>query len=44
VAGNDPVLDEAIARRTEMLDYLRQTPHQNVPMAPARADLLEAFL
>lgn len=44
VSGNDPVLDEAIARRTEMLDYLRQTPHQNVPMAPARADLLEAFL
>jgi flagellum-specific ATP synthase len=44
VSGNDPVLDEAITRRNEMLDYLRQTPHQNVPMAPARADLLEAFL
>lgn len=44
VSGNDPVLDEAIARRVEMLDYLRQSPHQNVPMGPARASLVEAFL
>ncbi len=44
VSGNDPVLDEAIARRGEMLDYLRQAPHQNVPMARARAGLVEAFL
>ncbi len=44
VSGNDTVLDEAIARRGEMLDYLRQTPHQNVPMGPARAGLVEAFL
>lgn len=44
VSGNDPVLDEAIARRAEMLDYLRQSPHQNVPMGPARAGLVEAFL
>lgn len=44
VSGNDPVLDEAIARRSEMLDYLRQSPHQNVPMGPARSSLVEAFL
>ena len=43
VSGNDPVLDEAIARRSEMLDYLRQSPHQNVPMGPARSSLVEAF-
>lgn len=44
VSGNDPVLDEAIARRSEMLDYLRQSPHQNVPMGPAHTGLVEAFL
>ena len=44
VSGNDPVLDEAIARRAEMLDYLRQSPHQNVPMGSARTSLVEAFL
>jgi flagellum-specific ATP synthase len=44
VSGSDPVLDEAIARRSEMLNYLRQTPHEKVLLPPARAALLEAFL
>ena len=44
VPGSDAVLDEAIARRGEMLDYLRQSQHQNVALSTARAQLVEAFL
>ena len=44
VPGSDIVLDEAIARRHEMLDYLRQSQHQNVALGTARAQLVEAFL
>lgn len=43
VPGSDAVLDEAIARRGEMLDFLRQSPHQNVPLNTARKALVEAF-
>lgn len=42
--GNDPALDEAIARRSEMLDFLRQSQHQMVSLDAARAALVGAFL
>jgi flagellum-specific ATP synthase len=41
--GNDPALDEAIARRSEMLDFLRQPQHQMVSLDAARAALVGAF-
>lgn len=41
--GNDPVLDEAISRREEMLDYLRQHPQEIIAQSTARQGLVEAF-
>lgn len=41
--GNDPVVDEALARRDMMLDFLRQAPHQRVDYAQSRAALLDGF-
>jgi flagellum-specific ATP synthase len=42
-SGNDPVLDEAIARREVMLDFLRQTPAERVNFDESRAQLLAEF-
>jgi flagellum-specific ATP synthase len=42
-SGNDPVLDEAIARREVMLDFLRQTPAERVNFGESRAQLLAEF-
>jgi flagellum-specific ATP synthase len=41
--GTDPVIDEAILRRPEILDFLRQAPVERVGFGEARADLTEAF-
>ena len=42
-AGNDPVLDEALARRNTMIDFLRQAPDVSIDGSTARAQLVEAF-
>jgi flagellum-specific ATP synthase len=42
-SGNDPVLDEAIARREAMLDFLRQTPAERVSFEDSRSSLLAEF-
>ena len=42
-SGNDPTLDEAIARREDMLAFLRQAPTDRVPLGPSRDALIEGF-
>jgi len=42
-AGNDPILDEAIARRPEMLGFLAQPASTRIESAAARALLIEGF-
>ncbi|HET8749857.1 MAG TPA: FliI/YscN family ATPase [Sphingomicrobium sp.] len=42
-SGNDPVLDEAIARRETMLDFLRQSPAERVNFEESRSSLLAEF-
>jgi flagellum-specific ATP synthase len=42
-AGSDPLIDEAIARRRELLDFLAQRPGERIDAAFARATLVEAF-
>ena len=42
-AGRDGALDDAIARRTEMLDYMRQSAVDTVPFAAAREMLIAGF-
>ncbi len=41
--GNDPVVDEALARRDAMLDFLRQHPDERIDYATSCAALLEGF-
>ncbi len=41
--GNDAVVDEAIARRDMMLDFLRQAPNHHVDYASSRTALLQGF-
>nr|WP_239017044.1 FliI/YscN family ATPase [Sphingomonas ginkgonis] len=41
--GNDPVLDEAIARREAMLGFLRQSPAERATLDAARAALVNGF-
>ncbi len=42
-AGNDALLDEAMARREDILCFLGQGPDEIVPMAAARSALIEGF-
>jgi len=42
-AGHDPLLDEAIARREDMLEFLRQTPGEQVGLDGSRMALIEGF-
>ncbi len=42
-AGSDPLLDEAVARREEMLDFVRQAATGQVEPSLARALLIESF-
>jgi flagellum-specific ATP synthase len=42
-AGNDPVLDEAIKRRDEMLDFIRQSQDDIVSFKRAHAALMQGF-
>jgi flagellum-specific ATP synthase len=42
-AGTDPVIDEAIVRRPDILDFLRQGPGERVGFEDSRAALIEAF-
>jgi flagellum-specific ATP synthase len=41
--GNDATLDEAIVRREEMLDFLRQTPTGRVTLEESRNALAKGF-
>jgi flagellum-specific ATP synthase len=41
--GSDALIDAAIARRPELLAFLRQAPGEKVPFEPSRAALIEAF-
>jgi flagellum-specific ATP synthase len=41
--GTDPVIDEAIVRRPDILDFLKQAPGEHVGFEDARAVLIEAF-
>ncbi|HEY0271383.1 MAG TPA: flagellum-specific ATP synthase FliI, partial [Sphingomonas sp.] len=42
-SGSDPVLDEAIARRAEILAFLKQKPNERVDLAHSSAELIERF-
>lgn len=42
-AGGDPIIDEAIARRPDLLAFLRQTPKDRVSYAESVKALIEAF-
>ncbi|HEY9552516.1 FliI/YscN family ATPase [Allosphingosinicella sp.] len=42
-AGGDPMIDEAIARRPDLLAFIRQTPKERVAFADSVAALVEAF-
>jgi flagellum-specific ATP synthase len=42
-AGTDADLDAAIARRPEILNFLRQTPDERVPLDVSVAALIDAF-
>ncbi|MFN3944673.1 MAG: FliI/YscN family ATPase [Allosphingosinicella sp.] len=41
--GSDPVIDEAVARRPELLDFLRQAPGERIGYDAAIAALLQAM-
>ena len=41
--GTDPVIDEAIVRRPDILEFLRQGPGERIGFEESRAALLEAF-
>ena len=43
VAGNDPVLDDAILRRDAMLGFLRQSPAEHVSFDQSRTSLVREF-
>ena len=42
-AGNDLALDEAVALRPAMLNFIQQDAHENVAFGSARGALLEGF-
>ena len=42
-AGSDPVIDEAIARRAEILEFLKQKPAIRIDLPHASAELIERF-
>lgn len=42
-AGNDPTLDAAIARREDMLGFLRQSPGERIALVSSRTALVEGF-
>lgn len=41
--GNDPLIDEAVARRQEVLDFLRQDPRKQIDMDSSIAALVAEF-
>jgi flagellum-specific ATP synthase len=43
IAGSDPVLDEAIARRESMLAFLRQSPVDRIAFETSRNALVAEF-
>ncbi len=42
-AGGDPVIDEALARRADLLAFLKQAPGERVGFEDSRTALIEAF-
>jgi flagellum-specific ATP synthase len=41
--GSDPLIDEAIVRRPELLDFLKQTPGERIGLDESVASLIEAM-
>lgn len=41
--GNDPVIDEAVARRQEVLDFLRQDVKSRIDLDSSAAALVAEF-
>lgn len=41
--GNDPVIDEAVARRSELLEFIRQDARSHIDFAASTAALQQAF-
>jgi flagellum-specific ATP synthase len=41
--GSDPLIDEAIVRRPELLDFLKQTPGERIGLEESVASLIEAM-
>jgi flagellum-specific ATP synthase len=41
--GTDANIDEAVARRPDLLDFIRQEPHDRVDLETSVADLLQGF-
>ncbi|ASR50716.1 FliI/YscN family ATPase [Blastomonas fulva] len=41
--GTDANIDEAVARRPDLLDYIRQAPHDRVDLDASVADLMQGF-
>jgi flagellum-specific ATP synthase len=42
-AGGDPLIDSAIARRPELLEFLKQGPAEKIGFESSQAALMEAF-
>jgi flagellum-specific ATP synthase len=42
-AGGDPLIDQAIARRPELLNFIKQAPGEKIDFASAQVALIEAF-
>jgi flagellum-specific ATP synthase len=42
-AGGDPLIDEAIVRRPELLDFLKQAPAERIDASSSVAQLIEAM-
>lgn len=42
-AGSDPLIDQAILRHADVLDFLKQSPKERIAFAEARAELIERF-
>ncbi len=41
--GSDPVIDEAMARHREILDFLKQKPRDRIDLVHSSAELIERF-
>lgn len=42
-AGSDPDIDEAVARRPDLLNFIRQRPHEAVSLNDSMVELIQSF-